>query len=149
MKKNARKPRKRSAGFTLVELIVVIAILAILAGVAVPVYSGYIKKANEASDLLELDTVKTSAVFTYTQRCAMSGAEIGVVSTITVTVDGAADTCTVEATLGDGSTVSMDLSDDSGFLTALNQSGSFSFEFKSGAASATWTRESGKWDFSV
>lgn len=37
-------------GFTLVELIVVIAILAILAGVAIPAYSGYIKKAQEAGD---------------------------------------------------------------------------------------------------
>lgn len=37
-------------GFTLVELIVVIAILAILAGVAIPAYSGYIKKSQEAAD---------------------------------------------------------------------------------------------------
>lgn len=37
-------------GFTLVELIVVIAILAILAGIAIPVYTNYIKKANQASD---------------------------------------------------------------------------------------------------
>ena len=44
-------------GFTLVELIVVIAILAILAGVAVPVYSGYIKKAEKAADLQLLAAV--------------------------------------------------------------------------------------------
>lgn len=37
-------------GFSLVELIVVIAIMAILVGVAVPVYTGYITKANEAVD---------------------------------------------------------------------------------------------------
>ena len=37
-------------GFTLVELIVVIAILGILAGIAIPVYSGYINKANQAKD---------------------------------------------------------------------------------------------------
>jgi len=34
-------------GFSLVELIVVIAIMAILVGVAVPVYTGYISKAEE------------------------------------------------------------------------------------------------------
>ena len=52
---------KKNGGFTLVELIVVIAILAILAGVAVPAYSGYITKAKDAAVITELDAIATAA----------------------------------------------------------------------------------------
>ena len=60
---------KKNGGFTLVELIVVIAILAILAGVALPMYSGYIAKANNAACLSELSAVQTAAQ----SACSLEG----------------------------------------------------------------------------
>ena len=50
MNNRITKTLRAKAGFTLVELIVVIAILGILAGVGTVGYSGYIKKANMAAD---------------------------------------------------------------------------------------------------
>ena len=53
MKKNTKK------GFTLVELLVVIAILAILASVAVVGYTSFIKKADDQAAATEFDQVET------------------------------------------------------------------------------------------
>ena len=82
---------KKNGGFTLVELIVVIAILAILAGVAVPAYSGYIAKANDAACLSELSALQTAAQ----SACAMNGKTltgISIADNGTVTMTPAAGT---------------------------------------------------------
>ena len=118
---------KKNGGFTLVELIVVIAILAILAGVAVPAYSGYITKANEASDVTQLDAIKTAATFAFIEKNNTGNvSSIKIVasdSTLTVYVNG-----TEEANKIDVSTY-------------------YTFPgFKSGITSATWSSSAQKWE---
>ena len=57
--------RHHAEGFTLVELIVVIAILAILGGVAVPAYSGYVKKANMQADMTLISEIEHALALQY------------------------------------------------------------------------------------
>lgn len=53
---------KKNGGFTLVELIIVIAILAILSSVAVAGYSSYITKANDSAADSFMNEIKTHVV---------------------------------------------------------------------------------------
>lgn len=64
---------RRAEGFTLVELIVVIAILAILGGVAVPAYSGYVKKANMQADITLASEVAHALELYYYSNPGTSG----------------------------------------------------------------------------
>lgn len=82
--KKFREKLAEKAGFTLVELIVVIAILGILAAVAVPTYTGYIARARETSDLQYLGSVATAV----TGVAAGKGYQLKSGDTITVAVDG-------------------------------------------------------------
>lgn len=123
---------KSNGGFTLVELIVVIAILAILAGVAVPAYSGYIAKANDAAVLSELSAIHTAAQ----AACAMEGTSV---KAIKVGTDGS-----VEVT-AENNNVTISKDELNVFYTASSNLGTLVKNHSKGASGANWST-SGGWD---
>ena len=55
----------RNKGFTLLELVVVVAIIAILSAIAVPTFIGKLDKAKDASDLAEINAVQKAMAMYY------------------------------------------------------------------------------------
>jgi len=85
MKKNNKK------GFTLAELLIVIAIIAVLVAIAIPVFTGAMAKAEEAVDQANTRAIKAMATVKYLENNTYTG------ETFYVTADGDISTSDADA----------------------------------------------------
>jgi len=91
---NVRKiARRAQAGFTLIELMIVVAIIGILAAIAIPQYQTYVAKSQVARVMGEAGNLKTAV-----ETCTLEGRITKVSSNIPTGTAQAADECNLQAT---------------------------------------------------
>ena len=82
---------KKSSGFTLAELLIVVAIIAVLVAIAIPVFTGQLEKAREATDMSSFRAAYAEAAAT-----ALSNTSEGVAVTSKMHSNGTFDHVNVD-----------------------------------------------------
>jgi type IV pilus assembly protein PilA len=72
------KIQRDSKGFTLIELLIVIAIIGILAAIAIPSYTGYVKRAKVQEVIHTMGAVKTGVSAYFTESNLLPPADLDI-----------------------------------------------------------------------
>ena len=78
------KTPNTKAGFTLAELLIVVAIIAVLVAIAIPVFTTQLEKAREATDIANVRSGYAAAITQYLAEPVAKKIEVKVPSTQTI-----------------------------------------------------------------
>ena len=127
---NLKNRSKDKKGFTLAELLIVVAIIAVLVAIAVPIFTGQVEKAKEAADAANLRAAYAIAAI---QVIGAEGADVYAEVKLTQTQDGfSGDMANVEVGgvvlsditgVAEGESVFVNVNGNTGALTLVTTAG--------------------------
>ena len=126
---NLKNRSKDKKGFTLAELLIVVAIIAVLVAIAVPIFTGQLEKAREATDAANIRTAYAVATVAAMEK----GADVYAEVKLTQTQDGfSGDMANVEVGgvvlsditgVAEGESVFVNVNGNTGALTLVTTAG--------------------------
>ena len=126
------KNRKNNKGFSLVELIVVVAIMAVLVGVLAPAYLKYVENSREKKDLNNIEEVRHAVEIAladedvFTEVSNADEVTIAVNGTVTAETDELQDE--LDATIGEFELVSKKYATEQTVIINIDSAGSVTVE---------------------